>query len=609
MEQKINITLNEDYKQFKKDFNCELNGKLIIISGINGSGKSQLMEIIKGKDSLRSKNIISKIKVNDIVINKDLITKRSFKDNTNITNITMPSPKNNNWDKEEAWKNFTNSDLWVNKTEEYSKSKQLVEDILKKNNYKGIVNRFDKDRDIIKKDFIDILPEDFLWQKNDIFSNKINEIFYEFACKRHDLKAKLGEEQGGFNNAQFIKNAPWTKLNFLFKKMNIKYRFKQDYEFKTPNLTETPSIYPIFKNGELNFEEPRNLSDLSDGEKSIISLTFALLNHTRCLTEKIILLDEFDNTLNPSLIEVLYSILEEYFIKNNVMVILTTHSPVTISLAPDYARHYEIFKQENESPKIIKVQKHQYTELEIANKNFYDRINNQENRIKELENLKAQLEGEKLLFVEDKYTQIYKLAWLKINEINVSIDSVEVEFEKNSKFKIYSKGGKDILQGFLSMPYIDEFNGKFILGLFDFDDAYKCYEKLLDKRLNDGNKTKQWEKSKGTTETGLYSTRTDYDNISALMLPVPEHRKEIANTESSIRKLEVELLFSDEAIKKAYGENEFAEEIIIGSYKIPKIKNKENFWKKLIDFTKEDFEHFIPLFKRINELLNIEEEK
>ena len=35
----IQVKLNQDFKQFKKGFEINLNGELIIISGVNGSGK------------------------------------------------------------------------------------------------------------------------------------------------------------------------------------------------------------------------------------------------------------------------------------------------------------------------------------------------------------------------------------------------------------------------------------------------------------------------------------------------------------------------------------------------------------------------------------------
>ena len=91
------------------------------------------------------------------------------------------------------------------------------------------------------------------------------------------------------------------------------------------------------------------------------------------------------------------------------------------------------------------------------------------------------------------------------------------------------------------------------------------------------------------------------------MLPVPDYRKDIASREQSTNRLEVELLFRDEDIFEMYGKDEFSKERVIGNVEIPKIKNKEIFWKKAVNLSSERFDGFKPLFNRINLLLGIEE--
>lgn len=613
----INIELKQRYKQFNDKYNIELQGDLIIISGVNGSGKTQLMDIISQSSLLNRINIKkfdlgkyainSEIKIDGKPINNLLISRRSFKDNINISNITPPEPKNILWHKDEAWKFFSDYNKWDNAIN-FSKSKFIVIKSLE-----GKINSdFPKwnpnkpnntDTGIDEEEFKSLLPDDFIWAPDDLFTNSINTLFYEFAAKRHDEQARLGMGNGGFNNEEYLKNAPWTILNSLFKRLKFNYRFKDDYEFITPNLKERPMLYPVLTDNTLDYNSPRELSGLSDGEKAIISLTFALVNEDRRPLEKILLLDEFDNTLNPSLIESLFTVIDEFFVSKGVVVIMTTHSPVTISLAPGYATYYEIFRQDSSSPKIIPVDKYQYSELKVANKNFYAKLENQTKRIMELEEENKILLCNKILFVEDKYINIYKLAWLKINGCNPTIDNLDEMFKEKSLFEICSKGNKDNLKGFLSNPHMDEWSGKYIVGLFDFDDAYECFKnmtKVKDEQL-------KWESIKGCEKEGLYSSRVKYPNVSALVLPVPDYRKNIANQMQSINRLEVELLFKDEDIVEMYGSSDFAKEIVISNVEIPKIKNKEDFWKKALNLPSKKFEGFIPLFNKINSLLNIKD--
>ncbi len=597
----LTIELNQDYKQFKNGFNQKLKGDLIIISGVNGSGKTQLMDILNRSEVnefLNSKIAISsKVLINKDVLDAEDVFRRSFKEIIRIENIKLPEPKNVLWHKEQAWKYYKGEHQWINgKT--YNKSIKIMNTSLKNiyeaNNTRGIIT---------KEEFIKLLPDNFVWEEDDLFSNKIAEIFYEFASKRQDKKAELGMLNGGFNNKEYIKDAPWTILNEIFENLRFNYRFKEDYEFVTPNLSETPSLLSINSYGELDPTSSIKVSSLSDGEKSIISLTFALLNEKRRPIEKLLLLDEFDNTLNPSLIESLFKVLEEYFIKKGVMVVMTTHSPVTISLAPDYATFYELFRQDDESPKILQVQKEEYTELKMVNKKFYDKMLDQKERIKKLEEKIEEknkiIESDKRVFVEDEYTQIYKLAWLKLNDYQPTEQNLESLFDLNSKFKIFSKGNKDSLKGYLCNQCMDECEGKKIIGLFDFDDAYNCFSELKVKNKND------WTETLGEENSGLYKNRKDYKNIYAMMLPVPEHRKQIASIQYSTKRLEVELLFTDEDIEDMFGNDSCAKETVIGDIKIPKISNKKNFWVKAINMPKESFEYFKPLFKRIYELLEI----
>lgn len=615
---KISIKLNQDYKQFKKDFTIDLNGSLIIISGVNGTGKTQLIDILSrsqvfsptvSRIDLAKYAINSDVKINDCHIPKVLVSRRSFKDNIKINNTILPDPKNVLWHKDEAWKYYSDYHKWNDNTVNYLKSKSIVMECIKGHT---LVDepKFDASKPnntrtgITEEEFKSLLPNDFVWEQDDLFANSIDRLFYEFAAKRHDEQARLGRENGGFNNDDYLKNAPWTFLNDLFEKLNFNYRFKIDYEFVTPNLKERPMLFPILSDGSLDYESPRELSELSDGEKSIISLTFALLNENRRPIEKILLLDEFDNTLNPSLIESLFTILNDYFVSRGVVVVMTTHSPVTISLAPDYARCYEVFKQDNDSPKIIPVDKFQYTELKIANKSFYDKLENQNERIKELEKEIKVFDSQKILFVEDKYVNIYKLGWLKIHGINPTVDNIEDEFSNHAIFEIYSKGNKDNLRGFLANPYMEEWKEKNIVGLFDFDDAYDTFKVLTSSK----DRESKWDNVVGDDKTGLYSRRSKYNNVFVLMLPVPEFRESIASKDQTTNKLEVELLFKDEDIQAMYGGNEYSVEKVIGNLEIPKIKNKKDFWKKAIALPKEKFEGFVPLFNAVNSLLDIDED-
>ena len=93
----IQIKLNEKYKSFEENFETELEGKLIILSGVNGSGKSQLMNIISGDRGVnsstgqRSKDLDRKVIINSDEISYKNIELRTFKDNISIPEIIKSS--------------------------------------------------------------------------------------------------------------------------------------------------------------------------------------------------------------------------------------------------------------------------------------------------------------------------------------------------------------------------------------------------------------------------------------------------------------------------------------------------------------------------------------
>ena len=49
-------------------------------------------------------------------------------------------------------------------------------------------------------------------------------------------------------------------------------------------------------------------------------------------------------TLNPSLTEALFKVIQQYFVDKGILVIMTTHSIDTLMLAPAYAKLYQIYK-------------------------------------------------------------------------------------------------------------------------------------------------------------------------------------------------------------------------------------------------------------------------
>lgn len=198
------------------------------------------------------------------------------------------------------------------------------------------------------------------------------------------------------------------------------------------------------------------------------------------------------------------------------------------------------------------------------------------------------------VFLEDEYSEIYKVAYLKVKNITFTVDNFDQKFQETSPFNVYSKNGQIELNKFLGSVVVDEWKKRKIIGLFDFDSAYDQFKGL--------NKNK-WCVIEGEEESCLFRRRKDHADFYALVIPVPEFRKDYANKNlGSKSALEIEMLFTDEQLENL---NSLKKIDIAGTnHKISQFSGKKStFWKYLIDIEPQEFKHFIPLFDKIECLL------
>lgn len=408
----ISITLNEKYKSFEQGFTAILRGNLIILSGINGSGKSQLINIIKGREQgdpekgMGHIGINSNVLINGEVLDPKKIEYRSFKDNINLPEVVKSTSAISTSAVDQAYNLFTQRSLDPVKRPNFASS-CIQANLILKEKYGQV------DQTISELDFKTILRKNnFIWRNEDQFSDIIGVIFYNHAMAIAQGQQEAGKNAGPAFDPISIGIAPWTELNNLFNDLKLDYRFKDNYEMFHAELDETPSLYSIDEKGVIIENEKRTLKDLSDGEKTIISLCFTSLRKIEGEDKKLLLLDELDAVLNPSLTENLFTVIKKYYLDKGIGVVITTHSPATISLAPENTNYYEVFKKKHSIIRIIEVARDEYKELQKVNKRFYDKIESQSERIKDLEAV-LNSDAEILIITEGKTDWKYFLGALK----------------------------------------------------------------------------------------------------------------------------------------------------------------------------------------------------
>lgn len=616
----IKITLNEKYKSFDKGFETVLDGNLIILSGVNGSGKSQLMNIIYGEVKEESgtnspmlhmnnnkKDITRNINIGDISIDKRNIELRSFKDNITIPEIVKASSYTFSNSAKQAYDFYkqSNYNLDLLRNQQYSKSIERIKEILKRVHGNNL-NSLSEDK--FKDPLIDAR---FEWKPDDIFTDFIGNIFFDHATRIAQGQQDAGKVTGPAFDPMTLGIAPWNELNKLFEILKLDYRFKKDYEIKHGELKNTPILFQIDANGLINGRETRPLKDLSDGEKAIISLCFTSLKKIDTDNIKILLLDEFDAALNPSLIEGLFEVIKKYFLDKGIIVIMSTHSPATISLAPEYASFYEVFKKNYSATRVYRVTKDDYVELQKVNKRFYDKIGDQEKRIKELE-VSIDSEEDILIITEGKTDWKYILKALEYFQSKDEFNLILPQY-------FYRFGSKEDVESSNCGTYIN----------VDMGESNLNSNLAAEINLRTGDKDRRRQlrigvfdsdtniKPNSKSEYGVFSFKIVPDKISTEFLFIDKDIKtEVADkrlyigdefNENSTRHFSENLILGINSSKRA-GKKEIIDTDVFDENNENKALSKEKFAQAIyngeIKISNESWENFRHIFVNIERILS-----
>jgi ABC-type transport system involved in cytochrome c biogenesis ATPase subunit len=137
---------------------------------------------------------------------------------------------------------------------------------------------------------------------------------------------------------------PWDLTNRVLDYAGVRYRFNRP----------EGGAHAFHANFQLRLTDPESdtviqLQDLSSGEKVILAITMLLYQTTEHAImadlPKLLLLDEVDAPLHPSFTKVLLKVLQEEFVgRCGISVILSTHSPSTVALAPS-GSVYELIRR------------------------------------------------------------------------------------------------------------------------------------------------------------------------------------------------------------------------------------------------------------------------
>ena len=200
-----------------------------------------------------------------------------------------------------------------------------------------------------------------------IFALNRYQLFGEDIGKIVDLHRKTVQRNAlaiGFEKLGLRAASPLNKQDFI-KRYGVEpceliddflIRSGSEFKIRKPDLTLKHPYSPAFSKDEgRTWVEP---SDLSSGEKIIVALALCAYqmagDHRNTAKPKLLLLDELDAFLHPSMVAGLLRVISEDLVKEQkINVIMTTHSPTTAALVEE-TNIFELSAKPQELKKVSK---------------------------------------------------------------------------------------------------------------------------------------------------------------------------------------------------------------------------------------------------------------
>jgi ABC-type Mn2+/Zn2+ transport system ATPase subunit len=306
---------------------------------------------------------------------------------------------------------------------------------------------------------------DIFYQNFSSFFKRYQDKFDDNEYRQYQNEHKKNKQISFLSREKFLETfgeAPWDFVNKIIAGAKL------DYHINSPTDSNRDAPFELKLINNINGAELQ-FGDLSSGEKVLMSLALALYNSNFDIEfPKILLMDEPDASLHPSMSKQFLEVIRNIFVKEKkVKVIVTTHSPSTVALASEDA----IFIANKTGQRIEKVSKDKALKILTAG----------------VPSFSVNYENRRQVFVESPndvlfYEKIYQKLSDRLNpEISLSfISSGESRTDKNG-MKISNCGQvKNITET------LRKAGNTFVWGIIDWDTNNKSTDFV--KVLGNGNR-------------------------------------------------------------------------------------------------------------------------
>lgn len=328
----IHVKVNKSYKSIKENVDFELPD-FTVLTGKNGSGKSHLMEVIaKNKTEYRDLSIdgTPTIKVKYIPFNGL---------NPQITDLGSFEELIHK--RKEVWGRI--SGILQDCKQEIDKGRaHSFDDYL--NRYPRAYNSdikvwYERAGGNPENITESLINRHYQFTEGELFSSQFASIFKLYHINLEDnlfaeyRHARYGDNLPFLSEEDFVREygpKPWELINDMLRNAHL------SYEVNNPIGLRREEDFNLHLT-DVNTSVEIKVADLSTGEKVLMSLALAIYNtQEQTARPDVLLLDEPDAALHPEFSKVLLDAIQTSIVgKAKVKVIISTHSPSTVALAPE----------------------------------------------------------------------------------------------------------------------------------------------------------------------------------------------------------------------------------------------------------------------------------
>lgn len=241
----------------------------------------------------------------------------------------------------------------------------------------------------------------FGWEQPDIFQQSFGQMFFAyFELQKLNRLRRLDAQEGRQPSMpplcedDFVRRhgePPWDFVNETLRSAGLDFEIDHPLDYSTTRYS--PRLTKRASGAQIDF------GNLSSGERILMSFAFCLYysldDRQSVQRPKILLFDEIDAPLHPSMCRtVVRTITETLVAKQKIRVIMTTHSPSTVAVAPDES----IYVMRPDAPGLAKSGKRQAIAVLTA----------------EIPTLSIEFEGRRQVFVEssgdaERYDRLFQI--------------------------------------------------------------------------------------------------------------------------------------------------------------------------------------------------------